>query len=158
MPPLLAAEQKMFPIFPLQSMRATSLLLEQAEWQRRHLRRLDQARAVARRLSLGQDAVKTAFGRLDMPELPEVYDAIGLLGLPDRGSQVSPDLVRRALGPYLFKEKEPRPRWLPPGEPWPPPAQPNWSESDVDGSVTDGRGRHRCCATISGQAPKPPGS
>ena len=131
-PPLLPAEQKMFPILPLQSMRATSLLLDQAEWQRRHLRRLDQARAVARRLSLSQDAVKTAFGRLDMPELPEVYDAIGLLGLPDRGSQVSPDLVRRALGPYLFKEKEPSPRWLPPGEPWPPPAQPNWNVADVD--------------------------
>ena len=61
----------------------------------------------------GQDAVQAAFGRLDMPELPEVYDAIGLLDLPERGRPVDPDLVRRALGPYLFKEPEPRPRLAP---------------------------------------------
>lgn len=131
-PPLLPAEQKMFPILPLQSMRATSLLLERAEWQRRHLRRLDLAQAVARQMGLGLDAVRAAFGRLDMPELPEVYDAIGLLGLPDRGREISPEVVRRALGQYLFKEKEPRPRWLPPGEPWPPPSQPSWNIADVD--------------------------
>jgi hypothetical protein len=67
-----------------------------------------------------------------MPDLPEVYDAAGLLDLPDRGRAVDPDLVRRALGPYLFKEKEPRPQWLPPGEAWPPPSQPSWNISDVD--------------------------
>jgi hypothetical protein len=131
-PPLLESEQKMFPILPLQSMRATTLLLERAEWQRRHIRRLDQAQAVALRLGIGLDAVKAAFGRLDMPELPEVYDALGLLALPDRGRPVDPDLVRRALGPYLFKEPEPRPQWLSPAETWPPKSQPSWNISDVD--------------------------
>jgi hypothetical protein len=131
-PPLLAAEQKMFPILPLQSMRATSILLDRAEWQRRHLRRLQQAQEVARQMGIGLNAVKSAFGRIDIPELPDVYDAAGLLDLPDRGRAVDPALVRRALGPYLFKEQEPRPGWLPPGEPWPPPAQPSWNIAEVD--------------------------
>jgi hypothetical protein len=131
-PPLLASEQKMFPILTLQSMRATSILLDRAEWQRRHLRRLQQAREVARQMGIGLDSIKTAFGRIDIPELPDVYDAAGLLDLPDRGRAVDPALVRRGLGPYLFKEQEPRPRWLPPGEPWPPPAQPSWNIAEVD--------------------------
>ena len=112
-PALLPVEQKMLPIVPLQSMRATTLLFDRAQWQRRHLRRLDQAQAVAGRLGIGRDAGATAFGRLDMPELPEVYDAVGLLGFAERGRQVDPDVVRRALGPYVFKEPEPRPAWLP---------------------------------------------
>jgi hypothetical protein len=131
-PALLPSEQKMFPILPLQSMRATSLLLDRAQWQRRHLRRLDQAQEAARRQGIGREAVHSVFGRLDMPELPDVYDAAGLLDLPARGQAVDPESVRRALGPYLFKEKEPRPLWLPPGETWPPPAQPDWTISDVD--------------------------
>ena len=59
------------------------------------------------------DAVRAAFGRLDMPELPEVYDAAGLLDLPERGRPVDPDVVRRALLPYVFKEPEPRPALAP---------------------------------------------
>jgi hypothetical protein len=131
-PALLPAEQKMFPIVTLQSMRATTLLFDRAQWQRRHLRRLDQAQTIASRLGIGRDAVGSVFGRLDMPELPDVYDAAGLLDLPERGRPVDPDVVRRALLPYAFKEPEPRPGWLPKGEPWPPPAQPDWTISDVD--------------------------
>jgi hypothetical protein len=133
-PPLLPAEQKIFPIISMQSLRANSLLLDRAEWQRRHLRRLDQAQEVAARLGIGRDGIRAAFGRLDMPELPDVYDAAGLLDLPDRGRLVDPEPIRRALSPYLFKEKEPRPAWLPPGEPWPPLDQQHWTESDVDES------------------------
>ncbi|MGC8641503.1 MAG: hypothetical protein ACP5XB_16685 [Isosphaeraceae bacterium] len=127
-------QREMFPILSLQTMRASVLLLDRADWQRRHLRRLDQAQKVARRLGIGREAIHSALGRLDMPLLPDVYDALGLLDLPEQGSVTNPDQVRRALEPFLFKEPEPRPFWLPPTEPWPPPDQPHWSESDVDTS------------------------
>ena len=81
---------KMWPIVPLQSMRATTLLFDRAQWQRRHLRRLDQAQEVAGRLGIGREAVRSVFGRLDMPELPKVYDAADLLDLPERGRPVRP--------------------------------------------------------------------
>ena len=84
-PPLSPVEEKKFPILALQSLRANLLLLDRADWQRRHLRRLDQAQEVAARLGIGRDGIRAAFGRLDMPELPEVYDAAGLLDLPERG-------------------------------------------------------------------------
>jgi hypothetical protein len=129
-PPLLPVERRMFPILPLQSIRASALLLERAQWQRRHLRRLDQAQEVAARLAIGRDSIQAAFGRLDLPDLPQVYDAAGLLDLPDRGRSLDPALIRRALGPYLFPEKEPRPGWLPPEEPWPPPGPSDQVQSE----------------------------
>jgi hypothetical protein len=135
-PPLLPIERQreMFPILSLQTMRAGAILLDRADWQRRHLRRMDQAQEAARRLGIGRDAIHSALGRLDMPSLPKVYDAVGLLDLPETGTVTDPDQVRRALQPFLFKEKEPRPGWLPVGELWPPADQPHWSESDVDAS------------------------
>jgi hypothetical protein len=131
-PAPLPVEQKILPTVSLQSMRASTLLIDRAQWQRRHLRRLDQAEAVASRLGIGRDAVRNAFGRLDMPELPKVYDAVGLLDLPERGRRVDPDLVRRALQPYIFMEPEPRPALYPPGEPWPPPPDLDWTTREVD--------------------------
>lgn len=127
-------QREMFPILSLQTMRASAILLDRADWQRRHLRRLDQSQEIARRLGIGRDAIHAALGRLDMPLLPEVYDALGLLDLPEKGEISDPVQVRRALQPFLFKEKEPRPVWLPSTEPWPPADQPHWSESDVDTS------------------------
>jgi hypothetical protein len=131
-PPLSPAEEKKFPILALQSLRAHLLLLDRADWQRRHLRRLDQAQGVGARLGIGRDGIRAAFGRLDMPELPEVYDAAGLLDLPDRGRLTDRDAIRRAIAPYVFMESEPRPPWLSPSDPWPPRDLPHWSESDVD--------------------------
>ena len=131
-PPLSCAEEKKFPILALQSLRAHWLLLDRADWQRRHLRRLDQAQAVAARLGIGRDGIRAALGRLDMPELPDVYDAAGLLDLPERGRLTDRDAIRRAIAPYVFMESEPRPPWLPADEPWPPRDLPHWSESDVD--------------------------
>ena len=131
-PPLSCAEEKKFPILALQSLRAHWLLLDRADWQRRHLRRLDQAQEVAARLGIGRDGIRAALGRLDMPELPDVYDAAGLLDLPERGRLTDRDTIRRALAPYVFRESEPRPPWLPADEPWPPRDLPHWSESDVD--------------------------
>jgi hypothetical protein len=123
-PTLLPSERKKFPIISLQSMRANILMLDRADWQRRHLKRLDGAQQVAIRLGIGLDGIKLAFGRVDVPELPEAYDAAGLLDLPDRGRLNDPAVVRRALAPYLLKDKEPRPLWLDPGESWPPPLPP----------------------------------
>ncbi len=131
-PPPSPAELQRFPILSLQSMRATALLLDRADWQRRHLRRLDQAQQVAARSGIGRDGIRAAFGRLDAPELPDVYDAAGLLDLPEHGRITDVELIRRALGPFLFKENAPRPPWLPASEPWPPVDRPHWSESDVD--------------------------
>jgi hypothetical protein len=133
-PPLspIERERRMFPIQSMRTLRAAALLLDRAAWQRRHLRRLDQAQEAASRLGIGLDGIHAVFGRLDMPELPQVYDAAKLLDLPEQGRLADPEQIRRALGPYLFKEKEPRPAWLPPGELWPQPDQPQWSESDVD--------------------------
>jgi hypothetical protein len=41
-------------------------------------------------------------------------------------------VVRRALQPYVFKEPEPRPFWLPSSEPWPPPLELDWTTKEVD--------------------------
>jgi len=131
-PALSPAEEKEFPILAMKSLRAHTLLLDRADWQRRHLRRLDGAQEVAARLGIGRDGIRAAFGRLDMPELPEVYDAAGLLDLPERGRLTDRDAIRRAMAPYVFMESEPRPTWLSPSDPWPPRNRPNWSESDVD--------------------------
>jgi hypothetical protein len=131
-PPPLPAEKQMFPIQSLQTMRASVILLDHAAWQRRCLRRLDQAQEIATRMGLGLETIHEAFGRVDAPELPDVYDAASLLDLPQVGKPVDLGQVRRALGPYFAKEPEPRPAWLPPGDAWPPPDMPHWSETDVD--------------------------
>jgi hypothetical protein len=135
-PPLTASERErnMFPLTSMQSMRANALLLDRAAWQRRHLRRLDQAQQVASRLGIGLEAIRSAFGRLDIPELPKEYDAAGLLDLPERGWLTDPAAVRRALAPYVMMEPEPRPAWLPREEPWPPADRSDRPEPEVDGS------------------------
>lgn len=81
------------------------VLLNRAEWQRAYLRRLDAGEKVARRLGLGRDEIRAAFGDLWIPgaigRLPpnadrELYDVAGLLDLPPRGRDGSGD---RPLGP-----------------------------------------------------------
>jgi membrane-bound metal-dependent hydrolase YbcI (DUF457 family) len=131
-PPRSPAEVGIFPTLALQSLRVSTLLLDRADWQRRHLRRLDQVQVVAARLGIGHDGIRSVFGRLNMPELPNVYDAAGLLDLPERGLLMDPETIRRAIAPYVFMETEPRPPWVSPSDRWPPPDQPHWSESDVD--------------------------
>ncbi|QEH34174.1 hypothetical protein OJF2_27090 [Aquisphaera giovannonii] len=131
-PPPLPVEKRMFPIQSMQSMRAHILLLDRAAWQRRFLGRLDLAQEAASRMGIGLASIRQAFGRIDAPELPDVYDAALLLDLPQEGKELDPDQVRRALAPYVQAEPPPRPSWLPPGEAWPPPDMPHWSETDVD--------------------------
>ncbi len=128
-PPLLPSEREGLKIDRLQTMRANMVLLNRAEWQRSYLRRLDAGETVARRMGLGQDAIRAAFGYLWIPaaigglaptDHRELYDVAGLLDLPAIGRPSDPTLVRKMLRPYLDQDREPRPEWIAPGEAWPP--------------------------------------
>jgi hypothetical protein len=125
---LLPSELMQFQIPKLQTMRANTLLERTAEWQRAHLRRLDKAQELARRLGLGRDALHAALGhpfvsgavQLLPTRLYEHYDAIGILDLPDHGRDADPASVREALAPYFAQEPEWRPPWLSRSDSWPP--------------------------------------
>jgi hypothetical protein len=128
-PPLLPSEKPVFPIERLQTERANVLLIDMTEWQRRHLRRLDQCQEIASRQGWGRDAFRAAFGRqflpgavgpVQRPELFDQYDAAALLDLPDRGNPVEPEAVRAALGELYAEEPPPRPGWISPKDKWPP--------------------------------------
>jgi hypothetical protein len=124
--PLLASEHEFFKTARLQTMRANSLLSLKVEWQRKYLRRLDQAEPVAQRLGIGQDGIRAAFGSLYIPgstgrlrpALHELYDVAAILNVPARGRVSDPAAVRAALARYLRPDVEPRPNWLAPGEEW----------------------------------------
>jgi hypothetical protein len=126
-PPLVASERDNFKIARLLTMRSNTLLSLRVDWQRRYLRRLDQVEPVARRLGIGQDGIRAAFGHIYVPASTgrmllaqrELYDVAAILDLPARGRNVDPAAIRAALGPYLQAEPEPRPPWLAPGERWP---------------------------------------
>jgi hypothetical protein len=127
-PRLLPSEYDIFRITRLQTYRANVLLMNQAEWQRSALRRLDHAEEVARRMRLGQDAIRAAFGHVWLPaavgivpaQLNDLYDVTALLNLPAHGQPTDPKVVRAALSTYIVQEREPRPSWLPRKETWPP--------------------------------------
>lgn len=121
-PKMTASEALMFPIPEMQRMRAAMLLLEEAENQRKHLRRYDLAEKTAGGMGIGMDSVRAAFGRIDAPLLPDAYDAAGLLDLPERGQPIDPARVRQALGSYFVLESPPRPQWYKEGDVWPPPS------------------------------------
>ncbi len=105
----------------------------EADWQRSYLRRLDRAEALARRMGWSRDAIRAALGHpwvpgtvgLLRPALYDLYDAVGLLDLPEHGPPVDPETIRGALAELFAQEKEPRPIWLAPNDPWPPPADSN---------------------------------
>lgn len=86
--------------------RALRLAGRQALQQRRDLARLDRAEAEARRLGIGRAAIRSAFGRVVVSELPAQYDAADMLDLPESGSVDDPVRVRASLG-----------RWLTPADP-----------------------------------------
>ncbi len=127
-PPLVESERENFKIARLLTMRASTLLSLRVDWQRRYLHRLDQAEPVARRLGIGQDGIRAAFGHIYVPASTgrlllaqrDLYDVAAILDLPAQGRVVDPATVRAALGPYLVAEPEPRPTWLAPWERWPP--------------------------------------
>jgi hypothetical protein len=121
MPIMLASERERYPIPELQTLRTSAIVRDRAGWQRRHLAKLEQAETAARRLGIGRDAISRVFGRVRAPELPEVYDAVGLLDVPRKGTEANPRVIQQALGPLLAVEREPRPEWIGADEPWPPP-------------------------------------
>jgi len=122
-------EQKLFPTIRQQTMRANILLQTRAEWQRKYLWRLDRCEETARRLGLGRDSIRAAFGHRWIPGTfhvvrdfqYELYDAVAVLNLPERGRPVELATVRSALAEFLAEDGEPRPFWLDPKVPWPPP-------------------------------------
>jgi hypothetical protein len=126
---LLPSERILYPTLRLQNMRAAEMLVEQANWQRAHLRRLDKAQEVARRLNLSRDMLRAVLGhpwlpgtaKGVLPGLHDQYDAIGLLDIPEHGRTVDRETIVQALLPYFMTEPEPRPSWLSPDDPWPPP-------------------------------------
>jgi hypothetical protein len=121
-PELTPGEVRRFPIPELKRLRAIYLLDEARERQVRALRRLDLAEQVAARLGIGRAAIRSAFGRVLVPGIPEnqtATDAVDLLSLPADGPTSDPARVRAALAEYLRPEPEPRPPWLDPAEAWP---------------------------------------
>jgi hypothetical protein len=126
-PAMLASELEKFKIPRLQLMRADTILSMRVEQQRKYLRRLDRAEAVARRLGIGQDGIRAAFGHIFIPYSTgrlllahrDLYDVAAILDIPARGRTTDVPSIRAAMSPYLVPEPEPRPDWLGPGEKWP---------------------------------------
>jgi hypothetical protein len=126
-PPLVGSEHEKFKIARLQTMRANMILNYRVEWQRRYLKRLDHAEQIARRLGIGQDGIRAAFGYLFIPGSTgrlllaqrELYDVAAMLDLPPRGQAMNPVAIREALGSDLNPEPEPQAPWLEPGDKWP---------------------------------------
>ncbi len=105
------------------------MLLNQAAWQRSYLRRLDRAEEMANRMGVSREAIRAAFGHPLIPstfgrqppeELLDQHDAPALLDVIERGTSVQPVQFWNALAELFLAEKEPRPSWIAPDEPWPP--------------------------------------
>jgi hypothetical protein len=121
-PALTPGEMRRFPIPELKRLRAIYLLDESRARQIRALRRLDLAEEAAARLGIGRMAIRSVFGRVLVPGIPEnqtATDAVDLLRLPPKGPTSDPARVRAALAKFLSQEPEPRPPWLDPAEAWP---------------------------------------
>jgi hypothetical protein len=126
---MLESEAMQFKVPRLQTMRANAILSLRAERQRRYLRRLDHAEPVARRLGIGQDGIRAAFGHIYIPGSTgrlllahrDLYDVAAILDLPPHGRTADPQAIRAALGPFLHPEPPIRPDWLLPGEQYPEP-------------------------------------
>ena len=95
---------------------ARALAAEFADRQWRDLARLDRAESIARAARIDHDDIASAFGRIQIIELPEVYDANGLMDLPARGPANNPSEVRSRLGDLLEGSPAPRLRPGPDGE------------------------------------------
>lgn len=86
---------------------ARLLAAEFARRQRDDLARLDRAEVVARKAGIDRDAIRQAFGRVLVLEIPKVYDAADMLILPESGKLDDPARVRSLLGKWLRPSKPP---------------------------------------------------
>lgn len=120
-PAMLPSERFGFPD-RLWVQRDNYLFQEQSQRQYRHLLKLERVEAVARAQGIGLDGLHAAFGRLAAPLIPGVYDAAGLLDVPEHGKPVDP-ATRPFLATLLTVEPEPKPTWLQPDDPWPRPPE-----------------------------------
>lgn len=112
-PRMSESEERSFPTRALQLMRSRVLAKQIADEQLLNLRDLDTATAIARRLGIGRDAISQTFGRIDVLELPEVYDGVGLLDLPRTGTLNDTTRIRAALGRFFGPRVMPElPGWL----------------------------------------------
>jgi hypothetical protein len=106
-PELRADEKEFYLTDELKKLRAIAYCEFLADDQRNHFARLDRLESAARRLGIGLDSVRQAFGRLAAPECPEVYDAADLLALPERGHKLESSYVRAILRPLAtVRERE----------------------------------------------------
>jgi hypothetical protein len=126
MPPMTPSEAKMFLVPFVKRERALILNAVHREQQARALARLDKVRSLSLRQKIGRQALHDAFGRLKIPGLqahPGLPDAFDLLSLPgDRRPVPAGALpLRDTFEDLIRPEPEPRPHWLPPSDPWPPP-------------------------------------
>jgi hypothetical protein len=129
-PPMLPSEREWFVVPRLQTIRANFFIAQNADRQRAHLRRLERAEEIARRLGLSRDDLHDALGHpfvsgtvgLLRQELFDLYDAVGLLDLPEHGRTAIPAAAKSALEALFALDPEPRPDWILPSEPWPPPS------------------------------------
>ncbi|GIW89046.1 MAG: hypothetical protein KatS3mg108_3370 [Isosphaeraceae bacterium] len=103
-----AGEPALPPTREFQLARALYLWSAYHEAQRVDLARLEQVQALARRLGIGRDAIERVFGRVELLELPPVYDALGLLDLPERGREQDDARVRAALADLMRPTPAPR--------------------------------------------------
>lgn len=120
-PAMLPSERFGFPE-RLWVQRDNYLFQEQSERQYRHLLKLERVEAIARAQGIGLDELHAAFGRLAAPLIPGIYDAAGLLDVPEHGKPVDP-ATRPFLATLLTVEPEPKPTWLRPDDPWPRPLE-----------------------------------
>ncbi len=112
-PPMSAAEAKRYASPRLRRQRALAHAAAHRDRQARMLARLEEVERVGRRLGLGRETIRRAFGRRLVPGLPDAQresDAAGLLALPAGDpATIGVDEVRRALDGLIAEE--------PPGPP-----------------------------------------
>ena len=121
--PLTPFEAKLLPTPMLHWWRTKYLAQELSVRQEQFLKRLDQAEARCRSRGIGREALRRAFGRVEVPGFSGrggPADAIDLLAVPETGIEADPASLRSSVGDLLRVEPEPRPGWMPPDSPWPP--------------------------------------
>jgi hypothetical protein len=99
------------PLPPTREFRLARALFLWGEYhraQRLDLARLERVQAIARRQGIGRDAIARVFGRVDLLELPPVYDALGLLDLPAVGVEQDDTRVRATLAEAMRPTPAPR--------------------------------------------------
>ena len=106
-------DQRIAPTPEMKRLRANYIWDERAKRQYRHLARLQDAEKVAKGKGWGLLDISAALGRIQLPEIPKVYDAINMMDLPKKSKFLAdPSEIRRTLGKLLALEPEKRPEWM----------------------------------------------